>query len=131
MMISVFIPMKIPRATHQQKKFTKNGLVYEPIGVKEARAKYEAYFFKHKPQTRFTQPLGVTLVFQFKERNPKQRGRPKVTRPDLDNMAKLPLDVLTRLEYWNDDNQIADLRLVKVYGEVEGIGLTIKEMANV
>jgi Holliday junction resolvase RusA-like endonuclease len=34
---------------------------------------------------------------------------PKVTKPDIDNLIKMVLDVLTKAEVWVDDNQVVQV----------------------
>ena len=58
-------------------------------------------------------------------------------RPDLDNLAKGILDILTRALVWRDDGQVARLVLEKVWGpsgywsvEVESLADTAGEEVN-
>lgn len=76
----------------------------------------------------FKGALQVTLIFSYQAKDQKQVDRPKATRPDADNLAKLPLDVMTKLGYWIDDGQICDLRVVKKYDKAEGLGVLIHEL---
>ena len=50
---------------------------------------------------------------------------------DVDNYAKGVLDVLTKKGYWEDDMQIVELHVEKVWpeeGQSTGIYITIKEL---
>jgi Holliday junction resolvase RusA-like endonuclease len=46
-------------------------------------------------------------------------------RPDVDNSAKLILDVLTGRGFWHDDSQIDELRITKRYGSEPRITIWI------
>ena len=63
----------------------------------------------------------VCLTFHM--RKPK-RLKPfalPIVRPDVDNLAKPVLDVLTKRNFWRDDSQILSLVLTKVYSDNPGI----------
>ena len=47
-------------------------------------------------------------------------GMPKSTRPDTDNLVKLLKDVMTKCGYWWDDSQVAYETISKVYSDVVG-----------
>ena len=49
-------------------------------------------------------------------------------RPDGDNIAKLLLDTMGLCGFWIDDGQVADLRIVKLWGDRPGIGIRIEEL---
>jgi Holliday junction resolvase RusA-like endonuclease len=51
---------------------------------------------------------------------------PKDTRPDCDNIVKLLQDVLTDLEFWNDDGQIAMLQVCKFYAEKPSVIIDVE-----
>ncbi len=51
----------------------------------------------------------------------------KTTRPDIDNAAKLLIDVLTNAIFWHDDAQITDLRIRKRAGSSPRIEVVIRE----
>lgn len=71
------------------------------------------------------QPSGdaFAVVIAFHFLRPKRGktipidGVPKTTKPDLDNLAKPILDVLTRLRVWADDSQVVALTCTKHYHE--------------
>lgn len=52
-------------------------------------------------------------------------------KPDIDNLAKQLLDAMTRLQFWEDDKQIAELHCRKVYGEIGKWIVRIEEIACV
>lgn len=50
------------------------------------------------------------------------------TKPDLDNWNKQFSDCLTRLRFWNDDSQVADLHITKRWGDEPRIDVKISEI---
>lgn len=49
----------------------------------------------------------------------------RTTRPDLDNLNKSIMDILTDLKFWNDDSQVAKLLLMKRWVRPEDAGILI------
>lgn len=66
-------------------------------------------------QEPFTGPVKVCLTFVHKRpqrllKKSSPEGRIlKTTKPDLDNLTKMVLDILTHSRIWNDDNQVVNL----------------------
>lgn len=56
--------------------------------------------------------------------------RPHVQKPDSDNLAKQIGDALNRIA-WVDDSQIADTRIIKVWGDRDETVVVIEAMAEV
>lgn len=75
-------------------------------------------------------PLRVSIAFTFKAGRRKDVGAPKVTRPDLDNMAKGLLDCLTQSRLLMDDSQVCDLRLSKTFGENPMVVIEISDFTE-
>ncbi len=48
-------------------------------------------------------------------------------KPDVDNLAKLILDAMTKAGYWLDDNQVCDLRVTKYNSPIGGLAVTVEE----
>lgn len=55
---------------------------------------------------------------------------PHTSRPDLDNLEKSLLDVLTRLRFWEDDAQVFTKSTAKVWGPSSYLALAIKTQAE-
>lgn len=53
---------------------------------------------------------------------------PPLPRPDLDNYAKAILDALTDSGIWDDDSQVADLRVMKVWADRSETEITISSI---
>jgi Holliday junction resolvase RusA-like endonuclease len=79
-------------------------------------------------------PLSVRMQFRFQHgadngRRPKsgrEVGMPHAQKPDVDNLAKLVLDVLTRSGVIGDDCIVASLTVEKVWGLPSTCGVTVK-----
>lgn len=53
----------------------------------------------------------------------------KSSKPDADNIVKIVKDALNTVAFV-DDAQVAVLRVEKVYGDVAGLNVTIRELAS-
>lgn len=85
----------------------------------------------HRPKTPFSEPvkLYVKWVYPFRKAEPKKNrieGLPCDTRPDVDNLLKLLLDIMTRLGFWIDDSLVYDLHFVKCYSDNPRIEINIE-----
>lgn len=131
MPIEFFLPMeKVPTATHQEKQVhVVNGkpVFYEPPEVKAARQKLMAYLGKHVPEDPYC--CGVRLIVKWcfpKGRH--KNGAYKTTKPDTDNLQKMLKDVMTKLQFWQDDAQVASEIVEKFWAEPPGIYIRIEEL---
>lgn len=103
---------------------------FEKLIAQEYEDQAKKYKFKDSP-------LAVTIKFIFepcKSTSKKRRAeliRQKwhTQKPDLDNLTKSILDALNDIAY-ADDNEIAKLSLEKIWGDDNGIEITIKELDN-
>ena len=85
---------------------------------------------KLKPP-RFEGPCHGKIIFGFKARRKKDIGKLKDTKPDCDNMNKLLQDVLADIGFFNvGDQQIGDLRVIKVWSEKPFIEIKIQEASE-
>ncbi|MBO4579264.1 MAG: RusA family crossover junction endodeoxyribonuclease [Clostridiales bacterium] len=124
---------KIPTATLQQKKAALvNGhiIMYEPDNVKKAIIEYEWRLKRYRPKVPIEGPLRVEITWMFGTKTKKKHLAPRIERPDLDNMAKLLLDRMTKLGFWKDDSQIVDLTLRKAWGSSSCVSITYEEITN-
>ena len=69
----------------------------------------------------FDGAVKLTIEFNFAHNKATSKSKqltkfPKVTRPDLDNMAKTVLDGLTKVGCFKDDSQVSNLTLLKSHG---------------
>lgn len=136
-MIPIWIPGEPPRATAQEKGETivsyldrRTGKVkrriqhYDKPEVVQARLYYGYGVKRFRPAEPIKGPVSVKITWIFPTSNKRLYDKPKVTRPDVDNMAKALLDVMTGM-YWKDDNQICELKLQKFWGSPEDAGTAI------
>lgn len=108
MVIHIRLEGNPPSKTAQQKGETIiNGHIhhYEKKEVTQAKEAIAWQLKPHAPKDPLTGPLYVKIEWRFELKRCKKRAW-KVTRPDLDNLEKGLLDVLTDLNFWNDDAQI-------------------------
>ena len=112
-MIWVKLDIVPPTVTAQQKGvFVRNGRAhfFTKQKVRDAEDFLAAMLAPHAPDV----PLHGPVYFQARWCFPYRKSEPKrvtnagreiahTVRPDLDNLEKALLDVLTRLRYWEDD----------------------------
>jgi Holliday junction resolvase RusA-like endonuclease len=134
-MIEIFIPLeKIPSATAQEKGYRVirgKVVTYEKEKVKEVRQLYQSHLCHHAPNKPMDGPVLVQIDFIYHKDNLAGNYQYKTTSPDVDNMAKLLIDVMTECKYWHDDGQVAKLLLTKYWCQNENIcGIHIKAMTK-
>lgn len=126
MTLEIFIPGDPPRATAQQKGYNRyTGRYYKKASVIQAAEKYD--FYIRQELTNHTDlklplevPIAALVEFVFPTSTKKLKGKPKTTRPDLDNMAKQLVDELTACQVVKDDALIYQLTIKKRWcGEIE------------
>ena len=135
-MKTAFIPGPPPTVTQQMK-----GVNCRPAGggmvpffyKKKAYREAESHILAHLQRgTPFAGPVGVRIAFQWpwRKSEPKKNRalgwKPKDTKPDLDNSAKLVLDMMQKQQFGiSDDAQIAELTVVKTWGDDPGIFIQV------
>ena len=99
--------------------------IYTPASCDGWKAIIWAEALKHRPLVPIQGPVIVMLEFAL--RRPKTAtGLRHDWPPDLDNLAKPVLDVLTGLGYWANDGQVDELSASKFYADAEaGPGVTV------
>lgn len=126
-MINIIIPGEPDTATAQEKGVkivrSRTGRLYpqfyEKKKVKEAKENLASYLRFITPTEPMTGPIGIKIDYYFGRGSypKKYTGTPKTTKPDLDNMAKALLDVMTKLHFWIDDAQVVNLQISKFWEE--------------
>lgn len=87
----------------------------------------------HAPTKPYPGAKKVEICFCFGTKNKKLKGKLKTSRPDVDNMAKILLDRMTKLGYWKDDSEVSRLDVMKRYvseGESPNVKISIWRMEN-
>lgn len=137
--IAFHLPIVPPKATSQTKRLVMVGGKPRFFAKKEhqsAENDLTLLCAPHAPGEPLQGPirLQVDFVFPWRKTEPRRRlalGRvPNDTRPDCDNLVKLVGDVLTKLRFYRDDGQIADLHVTKAWGARVGIYVSISAMAD-
>lgn len=133
--IAFFAPCVPPTATSQGKGAFIAGKTirfFKKTRQKQAENTLWAILQPHRPQDPFSGPLSLVLTFRYPWRKSERKAIqrrfslcPIATRPDVDNLAKACIDVMTTLGYWRDDGQIASLCLHKEYADTPGISVTL------
>ena len=128
-----------PTATAQQKgAFVCGGRVrfYVKKKVRQSENFLAALLSMHVPDVPFSGPVSLTARWEFPWRKSERRGTvktgvpiPHTSRPDLDNLEKNLLDVLTRLNFWTDDSLVTEKSTSKWWGPKPGIDIEIRPMA--
>lgn len=105
-----------PKQT-QDEEYTVASLAYQQIGqpLLEAALDVEIYITVRPPKSWSNKKRAAALA---------QETRP-TSKPDLDNVAKLYLDALNGI-VWVDDKQIAELKVVKRWGEKAGVSMVVQ-----
>lgn len=127
--LTIWIPGQPPTVTAQQQIITKTGRVVYGKKVTEARQILEGRLSEHVPAEPFTEALCVTAIWCW-SRAGKKKSEWKTTRPDLDNLAKMLLDTMTKLCFWKDDAIVVQLSLTKIWNQEPGIKITITQLEN-
>lgn len=117
---------QIPKGTAQMKRYDGRSKHY----FKSARLQQTEDFYLNElrayaPTAPITGAVSLSIDFDYFTPTKKKRGTWKTTRPDVDNIAKLLIDCMTKLGFWADDSQVARLRVSKHYAEDDNAQITI------
>lgn len=133
--IEAFIACKVPTRTAQQKgACVVQGKIrfFTKAVVKQAEQQWRTILGPSAPKKPLEGPLKleITLHFPWRKQDTKLKAQFKVvpipTRPDAENLCKSLLDQMTKLGFWKDDSQIAELTIRKYRSDTPGIHFTIK-----
>lgn len=82
-------------------------------------------------------PIGLQMQFRCPHTSSTPKSKltvisPHTVRFDVDNAAKMPLDCLTKADFWNDDSQVVALHLYKYRSTLPpAIKITITNLSKV
>jgi Holliday junction resolvase RusA-like endonuclease len=107
-----------------------------PANVRIAQALLLAIMGKHKPETPLHGILSVELDIHYPHTvksgggfNELRLGRvPKISKPDVDNIAKLILDAMVKGGIIDDDAHVHRLNVAKWHSDITGIGVIVEEL---
>lgn len=128
-----------PYVTSQEKGVSYQGgriHFYEKKEVIAMRNEYAARIKRHMrvnsiEPPRYKGSVALKVIFCYKTSERKKWGCLKSTKPDNDNAVKLLQDVLADLEFFSTgDQQIADLRVAKFWGEKATVCIEVEEVAS-
>lgn len=126
-MLTFVLPI-VPTAQARARHATRNGyaVAYKSGRQQSNERTLEACLKEHAPSSPMAGP--VVLEFIAAMPMPQSASRKKkiammrgallpTKKPDLDNLAKQLKDAMTRLQFWQDDKQVVELRCRKIYSE--------------
>lgn len=126
--IKIIIPGKIPTTTFQSKGVNRRtGCVYTSKAAQDARAHFRSWVARalreHGKDFKLEPPYVVDIEYYYvAPENIEQKMLendvslwPKITKPDLDNLGKMILDVLTETGVIEDDSKVYIYRSSKFY----------------
>lgn len=125
-----------PTATAQQKGvFVRGGKVrfFTKKKVRQSEDFLAALLSMHAPDVPFSEPVAIKVSWTFPWRKSERKciikagvPVPHTSRPDLDNLEKALLDVMTRLNFWTDDSLVTEKSTSKWWGPKPGIDVEIR-----
>lgn len=120
---------KIPQTTHQSgtRIDFRSRRTYKSKQLLEVEAMYKALLRPYAPEQPAEGGILVEIDFLYKATK-KLRPLPRLARPDVDNMAKTVLDIMTQLHFWNDDSQVVFLADGKEYSDHNEIYIKAMEV---
>lgn len=131
-MIEFFIPMKkIPTVTHQQKKVRVihgKPQFYEPDELKETRAMFMELLAPYAPDEPMDGPLRLTTKWLFPKVKGTTNGQYKHTKPDTENLLKLPKDCMQELGFFVNDSRVASEITEKFWADTVGIYVRLENL---
>lgn len=126
-----------PKTTAQQKgAMVIGGRVrfYTKAKVRHAENLLASLLMPYRPTVPFSRPVALSVVWTFPWRKSEKKSVvrsgipiPHTSRPDLDNLEKALLDVMTSLGFWTDDSLVFRKWTAKHWGPDPGISVQIVE----
>ena len=117
----------------QSFRSTKNGHAYLPKQVVNFRKNFQSQLIKSIGNPAHVlysgTPLEVYICFVFETKNKRLLNQPKITRPDVDNLAKAVLDGMKDIVF-DDDSFVVSLSCFKRWGTESGIDIEFHEYAE-
>lgn len=125
-------PNGMPKGTAQQKRYNSYSRTY--FKDKKLQALEDTFFNAlkpYRPKTPSERPIRLYILLAFNIKSPRRLwGAWKITKPDADNYCKTFIDQMTQVGFWNDDAQIASLKIEKTYAESASIFVRWEELED-
>ena len=137
-MIEFRLPIEPPRSTSQGKRMVivqGRPMFFKKKQHQQAENDLLMLCTPHRPVSPLTGPVALEIEFvvPWRKGEPKRNLRyprlPMDAGSDCDNMAKLIGDVLTKLQFYRDDKQVAHLCVTKFWGHEVGIRIALRPIA--
>jgi len=124
-------PKGQPRVRAYNPKHSKHAKVYDPGTANDWKSLVALAAKKVAPKKPITGPVFVDMLFSMPrpgnhhvscdKSRPVKKTAPHyhVSKPDVDNLAKAVLDVLSDIGYWTDDQLVSVLKVAKIYTQSE------------
>ena len=136
MEMQFFLPMIPPTVTAQQHRAIGRGkgkktAYFDTPELKDAREKFEAFLFQHRPKAPLQGAIRLVTKWCFPMTKTSHHGQYKTTPPDTDNLVKLFKDCMTAVGFWKNDAQVASETIEKFFAETPGIWVFVSEIEDV
>ena len=121
----------MPKGTAQQKRY--NGRTHTYFKDRKLMETEKEFFFAlrpYAPEEPSELPIELHIWFYFDVKEKKKWGKPKVSKPDVDNFAKAFIDQMGKSGFFRDDSQITDLHIEKYYAEKATIVVEWEEIKD-
>jgi Holliday junction resolvase RusA-like endonuclease len=136
-MIEFHLPIVPPKTTSQTKRLVMVGgkpRFFHKASHQDAESDLLTLCAPYTPDAPIqgAVALEVGFVFPWRKSEPKreraQGWKYHTVRPDAGNLVKLLEDVLTKLQFWQDDSQVAYQLVMKYWGDKPGIHVLIRKI---
>ena len=140
MKLEFFIPCIPPKSTHQAAlRILKRRDGTQFVGKfatskgKQTQNELMMLFAPHRPLAPMNGPLKLKLVWAYPYRKSESLKhiypyKPCDTRPDVDNLLKFIMDIMTRLGFYHDDGQVSAISFMKCWNMETGISVMLEEL---
>jgi Holliday junction resolvase RusA-like endonuclease len=104
--------------------------------AKKASAYLKEILKPYSPIVPYNFPISIEVQYQFpfnkteKKANIKKGIIPHHKRPDSDNLMKGLFDICSKLNWWNDDSQLCEVKFGKFYSNNPSIKIKIYELLS-
>lgn len=119
----------MPKSTAQQKRYNgRTGHFYKSKTLTETERKFFCALKSHAPETPSEKPIELHIWFYFDIKEKSKWGKPKVSKPDVDNYSKAFIDQMVKCGFFTDDSIITNLHIEKYYAEKASIVVEWQEV---